>query len=125
MAVVRRIFAIVLLALLSFPLISPALLAYDADSKLPACCRRNGSHHCSIVAQQSRSAGPAIETGRCPAFPVAAALPGNPAATSPGVSQAIFCGLVSHPASRPQAEALCRIAYSRAGQKRGPPTSIS
>ena len=121
----RRLFAILLMALLSFPLIGPALLASDAESKLPACCRRNGSHHCSIMAQQSHAAGPAIETGRCPSFPVAAALPGNRTVSSLGVSHAIFCGLISHPASRPQTEALCRISYSRTGQKRGPPTSNS
>jgi hypothetical protein len=122
---VRRIFAILLMAFLSFPLISPALLASDADSKLPACCRRSGSHHCSIMARQSHAAGPAIETGRCLSFPVATAFPGNPTVSSPGMSQAIAGALVSHPASPQQAEALCRISYSRAGQKRGPPTSIS
>lgn len=121
----RRIFAILLMALISFPLISPALLASDMDSKLPACCRRNGSHHCSIMAWQSHAAGPAIETGRCLSFPVATAFLGNQTVSSPGMSQTIVGGLVSHPASPTQAEALCRMSYSRAGQKRGPPTSIS
>jgi hypothetical protein len=121
----RRILAIMLLALFSFPLISPALLASDTDAKLPACCRRNGSHHCSIVVGQPRAAGPAIETGRCASFPVTAAFPGSRTLSSLGISPAIFCGLVSHPASRPPAEALCRISYSRAGQKRGPPTFLS
>ena len=38
-----------LLALFSFSLISPAVLASDADSKLPACCKRNGKHHCDAA----------------------------------------------------------------------------
>jgi len=118
---VRRIFATLLMALIGFPLISPAFLASDAESTLPACCRRNGSHHCSILARQSRAAGPAVETGRCLSFPVATALPGNRAASSPGISRTIFCGLISHAASRPQAQALYRVSYSRTGQKRGPP----
>jgi len=125
MVAVRRIFAILLMALLSFPLIGPALLASDADSKLPTCCRRNGSHHCSIIARQSHAAGPAIETGRCLSFPVATAFPGNQTLSSPVILEAIVGGLISHPASPAQAEALCRISYSRAGQKRGPPTSVS
>jgi hypothetical protein len=122
MSAMRRALAILLLALFSFPLITPALFASDEDSNLPACCRRGGKHHCAMMAMQSESpSGPAAQAARCSSFPAASEIPGRPAVSLPAVFQAIFAGLLSHPASCPQAEALCRISYSRAGQKRGPP----
>jgi hypothetical protein len=122
----RRMSAILLMALFSFSLISPAVLASDTDSKLPACCRRGGKHHCTMTASQSESSsGRAMQAGRCPFFPTAKAAPASRTVSLPGISQRVFAGLVSHPASRPQTLALCRISYSRAGQKRGPPTFFS
>jgi len=123
MSAMRRALAILLLGLFSFPLITPALFASDADSNLPACCRRGGKHHCAMMAMQPDAplSGPSAQAGRCTLFPTPGAIPGRPAVSLPVVSQAIFAGLLSHPASCPQAEALCRISYSRAGQKRGPP----
>ncbi len=121
----RRISAIVLMALLSFPLISTAFLASDADSKLPACCRRAGQHHCAMTASQSESSGPTVQAGKCPSFPTGKAIPANRTISLTGISLAVFAGLVSHPTFGPQTEALCRISYSRAGQKRGPPTSLA
>jgi hypothetical protein len=121
----RGIFATLLVALFSFSLISPVVFASDAESKLPACCRRGGKHHCEMMASQSESSsGPAVQAGRCGFFPAAPAIPASRTVSLPGVSQVIFAGLVSHPASRPQTEALCRISYSRAGQKRGPPSLL-
>ena len=123
----RRISAILLMALFSVPLISPVAFAPDADSKLPACCRRNGKHHCAMMAAQSESSsGPVLQAGRCGFFPPGQGIPINPGVSllSP-TSQAVFAGLLSHPASRPQTEALCRISFSRAGQKRGPPILYS
>ena len=124
MTPMRRALAILLMAVFSFPLISPALFASDAESNLPACCRRDGKHHCAMMASESESpSGPSLQAARCPSFPAASATPSSPAVSLPPVSQVIFAGLLSHPASCPQTEALCRISYSRAGQKRGPPTA--
>ena len=121
----RRISAILLMALFSLSLISPAVFASDADSNLPACCRRAGKHHCAMTASQLGASGPAVQTGRCPVFPAGEAVPANRPVSLPGTAQVVFAGLASHPASRPQTEALCRISYSRAAQKRGPPTLLS
>jgi len=122
----RRISAILLMALFSFPLIGPMVFTQDADSKLPACCRRNGKHHCAqMAAQAESSSGPALQTARCGFFPNGQGVPINPGVSPTPTSQAVFAGLLSHPASRPQTDALCRISYSRAGQKRGPPISHS
>jgi hypothetical protein len=119
----RRALAILLMALFSFPLISPALFASDADSNLPACCRRGGKHHCAMMAMGSESPSPgrSAQAGRCSLFPDAGAIPGSPAVSLPAVCKAIFAELLSHPASCSQVKALCLISYSRAGQKRGPP----
>jgi hypothetical protein len=126
LGVMRRILAILLLALFSFSLVSPAVFASDADSKLSPCCRRNGKHHCEMIASRSAaSSGPTIETGKCPSFPGTQAVPAQQNIGLLKVSEAVFGAVVSHPASRPQVEALCRISNSRAGQKRGPPPLLA
>jgi len=118
--------AILLMALFSFSLISPALFASAEDPTLPACCRRAGKHHCAMtVGQSDQTSRPSVQAGRCPFFPNAKGAPASRTVSLPGMSQAVFAELVRHPASRPQAEALCRITYSRFGQKRGPPAPLS
>ena len=121
-----RVSAILLVALLSFLLTIPAVLASAAHSNLPACCRRGGKHQCTMTASQSESSsGPAAQADRCLFYPAAKGAPANPTVSLPGTSRAIFAGIVNHPASRPQIEALWRISYSRASQKRGPPAPLS
>ncbi|MFZ0591926.1 MAG: hypothetical protein WAM39_15785, partial [Bryobacteraceae bacterium] len=123
---VHRISATLLIVLFGFSPISPAVFALDEDSNLPACCRRAGKHHCAKAANQFEPAsGPAFNAGRCSQFPAVQAVPANRTATLPGTARAIFSKLVSHPASCRQAEAICRISYSRTGQKRGPPTILA
>jgi hypothetical protein len=51
---VRRLLAISLLLLFSFPLVSPLLaLSANPETNLPACCRRDGKHHCQMNMQRS------------------------------------------------------------------------
>jgi hypothetical protein len=78
-----------------------------------------------MTSHSESSSGPSMQAGRCPFFPATRAVPANRTVSLPGFSQAAFAELLTHPASRPQTEALCRISYSRTGQKRGPPISIS
>ncbi|HZL57847.1 MAG TPA: hypothetical protein VFC21_12225, partial [Bryobacteraceae bacterium] len=67
----RRIYAILLLALFSFSLLSPAFSA-QADGNLPACCRRDGKHRCSAPGGSAGHSGAGIKTDRkCPSYPVA------------------------------------------------------
>ncbi len=68
---VRRIFAILLLTVFSFPLI--ALPFADSDAAVPACCRRAGKHHCSMVVGDS-SSGPTLARKDCPYLPTLGAL---------------------------------------------------
>ncbi len=129
----RRALAALLMALFSFSLISPAVLAADPESNLPACCRRDGKHHCAMMAMQGAMlampsespSGPSLQAARCALFPSARAIPAGPAVSLPVFFQAIFAGLLGHSAFVPEPETVCLSSYSRAGQKRGPPASIS
>src|SRR5579863_4943018 len=74
----RRALAFLLAALFSFELIAPALLA-DAASDLPACCRRNGKHHCAMAdGSGDDSSAPSLKAlgSKCPFFPKSAAVTG-------------------------------------------------
>ena len=119
----RRGVAILLALVFSWMLALPAFMS--AESKVPACCRKNGKHHCMMMAMDTLadSAGSLAVRAKCPAFPkfgtvshsaVFAVLPG----------QAVFAGLVSHPAVSAQTAAGFRIFYHRSKQKRGPPASL-
>jgi hypothetical protein len=122
----RRTLATLLIAIFGFAPISPALFASDVDANLPACCRSHGKHHCTMMAMRSVSSpGPAMRAGRCPLFPTNKAVAAQRITSALRTSQAAFSEVVSHPASRPQTEALYRISYSRAAQKRGPPSFLS
>src|SRR6266851_4873671 len=73
MKAIRGAFAWLLPALFSFSLIAPALFADSAPS-VPACCRRDGKHHCAMTSEPgeaSPSTAPAISAlqRRCPDFP--------------------------------------------------------
>jgi hypothetical protein len=125
---VRRVLSIVLLLLFSAPLISPLLaLTASSEMNLPACCRRNGAHHCMMKAQPTESSSAGINLSaipqRCPAYP-AAVTPVRHGNLSVHAASLIFAEIVSHPAIKIQTEALARVALDRARQKRGPPTEL-
>jgi len=122
----RRITAILLLALFGFSPIVPAF-ASDPDSNLPACCRRDGKHHCTMSGgSAAQDSGPGFTAdGRCPLFPgmvlssgvvSAAALP---AAASGDIPRSSFSPHSPVLHSRPRAACL------RAHPKRGPPAFSS
>ena len=114
-----------LVALFGFAPISPLVLASDADSRLPACCRRGGKHGCAMMgAQAASSPGQTLQAARCSSFPPAQAIPPGRTASLCGEARASFAGLVSHPAFRYQTQAFYRVFYGRAGQGRAPPYSL-
>jgi hypothetical protein len=122
----RRASAVLLLALFSFSLISPAVSASDADSKLPACCRRHGKHHCTTPAKGSQStSGPTVQAGKCPFFPVSEAVPKYRMIAGAAISLAEFEQLVIHQACIRPTESLRHGFHSRAHQKRGPPSFVA
>jgi hypothetical protein len=65
----RRLLSLVLLAAFGLPAVAPVLaLGQETESSLPACCRRNGAHHCMGSMQRPPSSAPAFSE-RCPSFP--------------------------------------------------------
>jgi hypothetical protein len=122
----RRFISITLLLLFSFPLISPLFaLGGDAESRLPACCRTHGKHHCMMSANEMELLlhGEHFTPVRskCPLFP-------NP--TIPVSHLNLFfqhpsltiAENVTHPARRSHTEAWARVALEGARHKRGPPS---
>jgi hypothetical protein len=124
---VSRFIAIALLVILVGDSALPVLLA-GSESALPACCRRDGKHHCAMLEmleKQQENTGPGWKTvaRKCPLFPKSTvaflADRGTPAPT------ATVAGLISkHPVSKAQTEIRYRISHSRTRQKRGPPSCI-
>lgn len=122
----RRALAFLLVALFGISLVPPAAFASDAESKLPACCRRNGKHHCAMaVGHAETTPGPAVQAARCPLFPATPAVPAHETAVVSAVSLALFHGLAVWSAPIEASETLSLISYSQAGQKRGPPAFFS
>ena len=121
----RRLVAMPLLALFSLSLISPAVSVSSAESNLPECCRREGKHRCAMPESGSDPAsGPVWQAAKCSSFPAHAAVP----KPDPGqirvyqASAGLFAGCWT---SHAKPEGLCRISFSRVGQKRGPPVSLT
>jgi hypothetical protein len=116
-----------LLLVFSLPLISPLLaLTVGSEANLPACCRRNGAHHCtSMTSPQLPGAGVSLSTipQRCPAYP-AAVTPVQHHDLSFQAASLIFAEIVSHPTLKFQTEARARVAFDRSRQKRGPPINL-
>jgi hypothetical protein len=125
---VRQILSIFLVLLIGFPLVAPMFAAIP-EANLPACCRKNGAHHCDGMAMEMMHAAPSGHVfsdagGLCPFYPKStAAVQLHPVFLAS--SQVRFADVVAHPTGQPQTEARYRIAYSRSRQKRGPPVILS
>ena len=120
---VSRFLASLLLVLFSFPLISPAFA--DFDSNIPACCRRAGKHACELAGHRHSGSGPQFASPYCPQFP-GRAIPASARLTGRALmARAYFALRASRPAHHEQTHALYWLSYSRTGQKRGPPVSLS
>jgi hypothetical protein len=125
---VRRTLSIVLLFLFSLPLISPVLaLTANSDDFLPACCRRNGAHRCTMKVRPATSAPGGINLSaipqHCPSYPAVVRQTRHNDLSVP-VASLIFAEIVSHPAIKFQTQTRARVALHRARQKRGPPVEL-
>lgn len=128
---VRRLLALAIAVLIVLPAISPLFaLSGAGDPSRPACCRRDGKHHCMLVDMDGTASSSATRvtavtvSERCPYG--AKTIPGT---THPDWSlqtrEAIFAGIVAHPSVAPQDESKRRISADRSRQKRGPPAQNS
>ena len=99
--------------------ISP--LVFPSD--LPACCRRDGKHQCSMTQTREPStegSGFAAVARKCPLFPKLA--PGTHGIQLyPFATRALCEGIVNQAAAAAQAEIGHRASSARAHHKRGPP----
>ncbi len=118
----RRILAVALLALFSFSLVEPAVFASDAESRLPACCRRLGKHHCDVLMEEAESSpGPSIQPSLCRYFPDRA-VKSLPIA---GLLKAVpvdSVSMLSFQVYRPSSGTPRPVAFRSTCQKRGPPS---
>jgi hypothetical protein len=123
----RRFVGVLLILVFSvWPL--AATLPANAESRLPACCRRQGAHHCAMsagqiseLAQESSGAAPVFAPpSRCPSYPGLLA-----------ASTVSFHALAGSPASLPSLHArpyaplancaTARLSQFRTRAGRGPP----
>ena len=128
----RRLLAILIAILVGLPTVTPLFaLATGEDPTRPACCRRDGKHHCMLAdmdmsgsasADRSGFSAPSISE-RCPYGAKSIPSTAHPD-WSLDTAQAVFAGVVAHPAVAPQTESKRRISAERSRQKRGPPASL-
>lgn len=124
----RKLISILLLALFGLPFVSPLFAATaKSESNLPACCRRNGKHHCMMdLAERSHvgSSKPEFRAPleKCPFYP-ASLQASQHSDFGLTVSSAVFGEVISHPAVHVQIESMWRIARERSRHKRGPPSN--
>jgi hypothetical protein len=121
----RRSIAISLLLLFGLMPIAP-LFAPDADANLPACCRRNGKHHCAMREMARYWAdrkGFNSVTEKCPCQPPATAAVHGPSFELGG---ATYFFLQAPRPSVPLAQpwSLARTCFLRSHCKRGPPSLL-
>lgn len=120
----RRLLAISLLLLFTTPFVLPLFGTSAVEATIPACCRRNGKHHCMMYMawMQERTFHTVRE--KCPysiAPPAILVL----RSFTPSAAASVFAGITRHPALFPQTEAQFRISFDRSRQKRGPPAQIA
>lgn len=125
----RRFLAILLLltfgSFLSEPLVAASS---DQFANLPACCRRNGKHHCTMhnmmqwdLSSTTRVFNP---SQKCPFYPklrMILLVFGH--FIQPPARNYIDTSLLNSTIVRTRTRALYRIAFDRSRQKRGPPVS--
>jgi hypothetical protein len=127
----RRGFSIMLVLLFALAPLAPALHASAEDSSLPACCRRNGVHHCALAARAAqtrdeaqRGSSPTVSApSTCPYYPGPATLSTGPAPALAGSATVPRAPLKAAITPAPRSFAVgSRPARSHAG--RGPPAAI-
>jgi hypothetical protein len=123
----RRVLALLLLVGFSLPLIAPAFASHPDEASLPACCRRNGEHHCAMsgmiqagAAGRDRTVAP-----KCPFAPFAAVALMLPHPYATKAASAVSTPHAGPAAMVRDAEAGFRVSFDRTRQKRGPPSLLS
>lgn len=127
---VRRWCATLLLGVYGLVLGMPLLaMGRGLESRLPACCRRAGMHHCAMNPMMGSGEGStgrrwvgAVE--RCPMYPVPVEGPRGVGFDAVLGVQAGFAAPVCRSASAVQAGVRGRVARERSRHTRGPPVGM-
>jgi hypothetical protein len=124
---VRRLLAISLLLLFGLPLAAPLFGAAVDEATLPACCRRDGKHHCAMTPAENAAPPSGLGTSsvreKCPYAPAAPALL-LPRSFSPPAETSVIAQLAACPSVAARTETQGRISLDRGRQKRGPPAIL-
>jgi len=130
----RRILAITLLIAFGSPLAVPLLAAAadlqskDAQSSLPACCRRNGKHHCAITMAAAlasvNGSSPAFQAPPCPLYP-SPSTPLRLAAAKLNPAPALAIARLQTASPNVHGRSRASSALLSANQKRGPPSILA
>lgn len=124
----RKILSILLLMAFGLPSLIPLLaMSSPNEASLPACCRRNGKHHCMMsMAERNKmqSDKPQFTAvpEKCPYCPAVLVNGYQPNMLGVPSGQIAFAGLIGQSAVVAQVEAERRISRDRSHQKRGPPS---
>lgn len=122
----RRIAGTILFAVLLVPVFLPFFAQRNnPDSQLPACCRRDGKHHCAMkmaAAMDEPSSDHTVKSASpaCPYCPASTTVAPT-VAFYPPAAAAFYASVVRHPAIHQQTAVNLLVAESRSHQKRGPP----
>jgi len=107
-------------------MLAPSLVCLavpDPQSTLPACCRRDGKHHCAMLAMmEEEAAAPALQASppNCP-FRSLLATPAGSSVAGPPVRFAFITATITHSEQIVQALISARVSEARSHLKRGPP----
>jgi hypothetical protein len=125
----RRAVAALLAVCMAWPLIGAGEPAgKGGESRLPACCRRDGKHGCGMAAGK-RSAplpsGGSIEAHRgvCPLYPAGRTAPsaGRDLLPAPPAPYKIACA--AREIAAPQGRTMLRLSLLHGANRRGPPAA--
>jgi len=121
----RRLWAIALFAVLALPFVSPFFsLSSSPDTNLPACCRRDGRHHCAMMAMMEEASHETSVRQRPAACPYRthSLLLARTFGFCPRASLYYYSAVVRHPAVHTQVVLQRLVSEARSHLKRGPPS---
>jgi hypothetical protein len=122
----RRTIALALTVLFSWTLMAP-IFGPGAGANLPACCRRNGKHHCMMRGVERPGGdqkGFTSVSEKCPCPPAATCAVHSPVFKPEAGSR--FCAqFPRRMVLAPRTETLRNISFLRSHPKRGPPSPLA
>jgi hypothetical protein len=103
-----------------------AKTTHSVPEKVPACCRRDGKHHCAMMTKAEDPSSETQVSSLAPACPFRnqQVTGSRTASYLPPAAMLIFAEVMHHPAIHTQTQAALRISEVRSHQKRGPPLSL-